>query len=78
MFHVARMYSDDQWSFEQINDVVKLFYSDEIHHNDAIVVEHKENGIRAWIGTDFVQSFENSVDIEGEDAEWWAELEEVK
>ncbi|MDE2635460.1 MAG: hypothetical protein OXI30_03760 [Chloroflexota bacterium] len=78
MFHVARMYSDDQWLFEQVNDVVKLFYSDEIHHNDAIVVEHNENGIRAWIGTDFVQTFENSVDIAGDDVEWWAEMEVVK
>ncbi len=77
MYHVARMYSVDQWRFDQIVDVIKFFYSDEIHHNNAIVVEQKDNGIRAWIGTDFLQIFEGSYSAEVEEMESWAEFDVI-
>ncbi len=73
MYHVARMYSDEQWQFEQIVDVIKFFYTDEVHHNDAIVVEQQEQGIRAWIGTDFIQQFEADT-ITDEELETWLSL----
>ena len=73
MYHVARMYSGDQWQFGEIDDVIKFFYTDEVHHNDAIVVEQQEKGIRAWIGTDFMQQFEADT-IEDEELETWLSL----
>lgn len=71
MFVVARMYSDDQWQFEQLTDVVDFFYTDLVHHNDAIVVEQHDHGIRAWIGTDFLQRYDYSDVDEDEELESW-------
>lgn len=75
MFFVARMYSDDQWQFEQLSDVIYFFYTDLVHHNDAIVVEKQEHGIRAWIGTDFLQRFEDNDinEAESEELERWCQ-----
>ena len=77
MFHVARMYSDDQWQFAQMGDVIEFFYTDEVHHNDSIVIEQHESGIRAWIGTDFLQRFEASYPVDDEDAEGLAEFDKA-
>lgn len=75
MYHVARMYSDQQWQFGQISDVIKFFYTDVVHHNNAIIVEQQEHGIRAWIGTDFLQHFEDLDTFEDEDIENWSEFD---
>ena len=58
MYHIAEMYSDARWSLESPEEVYAFFWRDEVHHNYAIVVEAPENGVRAWIGTDFMQRYE--------------------
>lgn len=73
MFYVARMYSNDQWQFEQLSDVIDFFYTDLVHENHAIVVEQHEQGVRAWIGTDFLQRFEDDDIEEDEELEQWFE-----
>ncbi len=77
MFHVSRMYSEDQWQFAQTGDVIEFLYTDEVHHNDSIIVEQHEFGVRAWIGTDFLQKFEDSDTVEDEDTESWAEFDKA-
>ena len=59
MLCVVKMYTDLQWSFCNLEEVHEfLNQTEEIHHNDAMVVEAHKDGVRAWIGTDFLQRYE--------------------
>lgn len=58
MYHVAKMYTDLQWSFDTLEEVHAFLWRDEVYHNDAIVVEVTDDGIRAWIGTDFFERYD--------------------
>lgn len=58
MYYVAKMYTDLQWSFDTLEEAHAFLWTDEVHHNDAIVVEVKDDGTRAWIGTDFFERYE--------------------
>ncbi len=58
MYYVMQMYTDLRWTFDSIDDVHAFLWRDEVHHNDAIVVQINEDGARAWIGTDFFKRYD--------------------
>ena len=70
MYRIAKMYTDLQWSLDTAEDVYAFFFRREVHDNDAIVVEMQEDGIRTWIGSDFLERFEELFGREAPILEW--------